>query len=98
MLELQFNKLSAQHLVNRAIIEFAKQQNMTNQLIVTCDSHYSNPEHWKERELYRKLGWLNYKEFNPDSLPKSRDELKMRALSQERQASLGHLFRSEARP
>ena len=76
MLELQFNKLSAQHLVNRAIIEFAKQQNMTNQLIVTCDSHYSNPDHWKERELYRKLGWLNYKEFNPDSLPKSRDELK----------------------
>ena len=76
MLELQFNKLPAQHLVNRAIIEFAQRQGMTNQLIVTCDSHYASPDHWKERELYKKLGWLNYKEFNPDSLPKSKDDLK----------------------
>jgi DNA polymerase-3 subunit alpha len=76
MLELQFNKLNAQHLVNRAIIEFANRQGMTDQLIVTCDSHYASPDHWKERELYKKLGWLNYKEFNPDSLPKSKDDLK----------------------
>ena len=76
LLELQFNKLPAQHLANRAIIEFARNNNMSNQLIVTCDSHYANPDHWKERELYKKLGWLNYKDFNPDSLPKSRDELK----------------------
>ena len=76
MLELQFNKLSAQHLANRAIIEFAKNRGMTKNLIVTCDSHYASPDHWKERELYKKLGWLNYKEFNPDSLPKSKDELK----------------------
>ena len=76
MLELQFNKLPAQHLVNKAIIEFAQRQGMTNQLIVTCDSHYASPDHWKERELYKKLGWLNYKEFNPDSLPKSKDDLK----------------------
>jgi DNA polymerase III subunit alpha len=76
MLELQFNKLPAQHLVNRAIIDFAKNNGMPNQLIVTCDSHYASPDHWKERELYKKLGWLNYKEFNPDSLPRSKDELK----------------------
>ena len=76
MLELQFNKLPAQHLVNRAIIEFAKNNSMTDQLIVTCDSHYASPDHWKERELYKKLGWLNYKEFNPDSLPKSKEDLK----------------------
>ncbi len=76
MLELQFNKLPAQHLVNRAIIEFARNNSMTDQLIVTCDSHYASPDHWKERELYKKLGWLNYKEFNPDSLPKSKDDLK----------------------
>ena len=76
LLELQFNKLKAQHLVNRAIIEFAKSNSMTDQLIVTCDSHYSNPNHWRERELYKKLGWLNYKEFNPESLPKSRQDLK----------------------
>lgn len=76
MLELQFNKLPAQHLVNRAIIEFAKRNGLSDQLIVTCDSHYSQPDHWKERELYKKLGWLNYRDFDPSKLPQSRDDLK----------------------
>jgi DNA polymerase-3 subunit alpha len=75
-LELQFNKLPAQNLVNRAILEFAKQNGLNDKLVVTCDAHYYNPEVWKERELYKKLGFLNYKEINSDSLPKSRDELK----------------------
>jgi len=76
MLEIQFNHLSAQHLVNRAIIEFAKQNGLSDQLVVTCDSHYSHPDHWKERELYKKLGWLNYKDFDPSKLPQSREDLK----------------------
>ena len=75
-LELQFNRLPAQHLVNRALIEFANRNSLQDRLIVTCDSHYSSPDHWKERELYKKLGWLNYKEFNPDSLPKAKEDLK----------------------
>lgn len=76
MLELQFNKLPAQHLVNRALINFAHKNNLRDKLVVTCDSHYSQPDHWRERELYKKLGWMNHKEFNPDSLPKSITELK----------------------
>ncbi len=75
-LEIQFNKLSAQHLVNRALIEFAKRNSLTNRLVVTCDSHYSRPERWKEREIYKKLGWLNYRSFDPNSIPKSSEELK----------------------
>ncbi|HIL99146.1 MAG TPA: DNA polymerase III subunit alpha [Pseudomonadales bacterium] len=75
-LELQFNKLPAQHLVNRAIIQFAKNQGMTDQLVVTTDSHYAHPDHWKEREIYKKLGWLNYKEFDPSNLPQSKEDLK----------------------
>ena len=75
-LEIQFNKLSAQHLANRAIIEFAKRNSLTDKLVVTCDSHYSRPDHWKEREIYKKLGWLNYQSFDPNSLPKSPEELK----------------------
>ena len=74
-LELQFNKMPQQHLVNRAIIEFAKRNNFTAQLIVTCDAHYPRPELWREREIYKKLGHLNYEEYNADSLPKSRDDL-----------------------
>jgi DNA-directed DNA polymerase III PolC len=75
-LELQFNKLEAQHLVNRAIIQFAKNEGLTSQLVVTTDSHYSHPDHWKEREVYRKLGWLNYKDYDPSALPQSKEELK----------------------
>jgi DNA polymerase-3 subunit alpha len=76
MLELQFNRLSAQHVVNRAIIEFAQRNGLTDQLVVTCDSHYARPEHWKEREIYKKLGWLNYTDLNPDSIPQRKDQLK----------------------
>jgi len=36
MLELQFNRLPAQHIVNRALIEFAQRQGMTDQLVVTA--------------------------------------------------------------
>jgi len=75
-LELQFNRLPAQNLVNRAIIEFAKRAGVTDQLIVTCDAHYYNPDVWKERELYKKLGFMNYQAYSPDSLPTSKDELK----------------------
>lgn len=75
-LELQFNRLPAQNLVNRAIIEFAKRAGVTDQLVVTCDAHYYNPDVWKERELYKKLGFMNYQAYSPDSLPKSKDELK----------------------
>lgn len=75
-LELQFNKLPAQHLTNRALIEFARREGIEDKLIVTCDSHYARPEHWREREIYKKLGRLNYETFNPDALPKSVDELK----------------------
>ena len=75
-LELQFNKLPAQNLVNRAILEFAKRNGVEQQLIVTCDAHYPRPELWKERELYKKLGFMNYTAYSPDSLPKSREELK----------------------
>ena len=75
-LEIQFNKLPAQHLVNRAIIEFANSNGLNDKLVVTTDSHYARPEHWRERELYKKLGWLNYRDMDPSKLPQSREELK----------------------
>jgi DNA-directed DNA polymerase III PolC len=75
-LELQFNRLPAQNLVNRAIIEFCRRNGKTGQLVVTGDAHYFDPERWKDRELYKKLGWMNYQEINPDSIPKSKDQLK----------------------
>ena len=75
-LEIQFNKLPAQHLVNRAIIQFAQNSGLEDKLVVTTDSHYSTPDRWKEREIYKKLGWLNYKDFDPTQLPQSKQDLK----------------------
>lgn len=75
-LELQFNKLPAQSLVNRAILQFAKNSGLESNLVVTTDSHYSTPDRWKEREIYKKLGWLNYKDFDPSQLPQSKEDLK----------------------
>lgn len=72
--ELQFNKLGAQHLTNRAIIEFVRRTNFN--VVATCDSHYPSRDNWRAREIYKALGWMNHKEINPDLIPKSRDDLK----------------------
>ena len=65
-LELQFNKLEAQHDVNRHLLTLAKDHNLN--LVATCDSHYPTPDKWKTRELYKKLAWMNSKE-EPKPLP-----------------------------
>lgn len=73
-LELQFNKLGPQHLANRMLIELANKTGI--KLVVTADSHYCRPDVWKEREIYKKLGWLNYSDYDPSQIPASKDELK----------------------
>ena len=37
-------------------MQVANEQNV--KLISTADSHYPNPDAWKDRELYNRLGWL----------------------------------------
>ena len=54
--ELQWNNIPEQHELNQYIIETCKEFDIT--LISTADSHYPNTEAWKDRELYRRLGWL----------------------------------------
>jgi len=75
-LELQFNKLGPQHLVNQHLIEASKRTG--SKLVVTCDSHYSRPEHWREREIYKAMAWMNIQKdnFDKDALPKHVSELK----------------------
>jgi DNA polymerase III alpha subunit len=75
-LELQFNKLAAQDIINLSLIEFAKRNGLTNKLLVTCDAHYYNPDVWREREIYKKLAYVSFDMYSPDLLPKSREELK----------------------
>ena len=54
--ELQWNNVPEQHALNKYIIQMHKEYGI--KLISTADSHYPDPEAWKDRELYRRLGWL----------------------------------------
>jgi DNA polymerase-3 subunit alpha len=74
--EIQFNKLSAQHLANYHLIECAKRTGA--QLVVTADSHYARPDYWREREVYRLMSRLQMMKSGDEqiNLPKSIDELK----------------------
>jgi DNA polymerase III subunit alpha len=67
---------NCQHLVNQHLIEASKRTGAP--LIVTCDSHYSRPEHWREREIYKAMAWMNIQKdgFDKDTLPKNISELK----------------------
>lgn len=74
-LELQFNKLGAQHLVNQHLIECSKRTKTP--LVVTVDAHYSHPEHWKQREIYKMMAWASRgMEMDKDKLPSKLDDLK----------------------
>lgn len=54
--ELQWNHIPEQHELNKFIIEMHEEFGIP--LISTADSHYPNPDAWKDRELYKRLGWL----------------------------------------
>jgi DNA polymerase-3 subunit alpha len=54
--ELQWNSVPEQHELNKFIIQTSEKYGFS--LISTADSHYPSPQAWKDRELYKRLGWL----------------------------------------
>jgi DNA polymerase-3 subunit alpha len=54
--EIQWNDIKEQHELNQYVIQVAKEFGVG--LVTTADSHYPNPDAWKDRELYKRLGWL----------------------------------------
>jgi len=74
-LELQWNAIPEQHLLNKISLEIAKENGI--KFVSTADSHYPTPDSWKQREIYKRLGWLGNKpDYSIDDLPKTREELK----------------------
>ncbi len=69
-LEIQFNKLPKQHVVNKYLIDLSRKSGV--KLLATCDSHYPDPSKWQARELYKKLGWMGQK-LDEQALPKFED-------------------------
>ena len=54
--EIQWNDIKEQHELNQYVIQVAKELGVG--LVTTADSHYPGPDAWKDRELYKRLGWL----------------------------------------
>ena len=54
--ELQWNNIAEQHELNKLIVKVCNEYGV--ELISTADSHYPNRDAWKDRELYKRLGWL----------------------------------------
>mgnify|MGYP001204266820 CR=1 FL=1 len=73
--ELQWNNVPEQHIVNQFVIQMSMEFGM--ELISTADSHYYNPEAWKDRELYKRLGWLGRgrPDYLSENLPVSVEEI-----------------------
>lgn len=74
--EIQFNRLAPQHLTNRVLLEFAKSNGM--KIVAAADSHYSSPDLWRAREVYKLLGRMGRKgvEIGPESIPADVKQLK----------------------
>ena len=72
--ELQWNNIPEQHLLNKAIITVASKLNI--KLVSTCDSHYPRPDAWKDREVYKRLGWLGKTPaWMDDNIPDTVEEI-----------------------
>ena len=76
--ELQWNNVPEQHELNKYVIKMHEEFGI--ELISTADSHYPSSEAWKDRELYKRLGWLGSKktpEYLKSELPVDIDEMGM---------------------
>lgn len=73
-LELQFNKIPEQQIVNSHLVEYSKKTGYD--LIATADCHYPSPDMFRDREIYRLLGYqMQNREIDMSILDKSADEL-----------------------
>jgi len=69
--ELQWHTDNKQHMINKLVIQMHKEFGI--KLISTADSHYPTPTAWKDRELYKRLGFLGKGKpsWLSDELPES---------------------------
>jgi DNA polymerase-3 subunit alpha len=74
--ELQWNNVPEQHELNKAVLQMRDEFDI--EVISTADSHYPSPTAWKDRELYKRLGFLNRPnkpEWMTSELPIDVDEI-----------------------
>ncbi len=57
--EIQFNSIPEQHRLNKLIFRLHYDPEIKLPIVATADSHYPTADSWKDRELYKRLGWLS---------------------------------------
>lgn len=76
--EIQFNSVPEQHTLNKLTLRLSQDPEINLQVVATCDSHYPTNTAWKDRELYKRLGWIvkgRPSWAEEDQLPSDVDEL-----------------------
>lgn len=71
-LELQFNKIPEQQVTNMDIVKYAKKHNYP--VIATADCHYPSPQMWRDREIYKLLGYQMLKKATDESMKELREK------------------------
>ncbi len=71
--ELQWNAVPEQHELNKYVIQMHQEFGIP--LVSTADSHYPSQTAWKDRLLYKKLGWLGKNLEMATELPVDVDEV-----------------------
>jgi DNA polymerase-3 subunit alpha len=73
--EIQWNSIPEQHELNMYVIKMHEELGI--RLVSTADSHYPTPTAWKDRELYKRLGWIGRSrpEWMTEELPIDVEEI-----------------------
>ena len=76
--EVQWNSIPEQHSINKHVLQICKEMDV--EVVSTADCHYPSPEAWKDRELYKKIGWMgkgrpSWADDGSTELPEGVDEV-----------------------
>jgi DNA polymerase-3 subunit alpha len=71
--EIQWNGISEQHQLNKLVIRVCNEFGI--KVVTTGDSHYPTPESWKDREIYKKLGFLGNGKTIDTQLPETVEDM-----------------------
>lgn len=71
--EVQWNGILEQHKLNKLVIRVCEEFGI--KVISTGDSHYPSPGAWKDREIYKKLGFLGNGKVIDTTLPDHIDDM-----------------------
>ncbi len=74
-LELQWNHIPEQHIINHCVLQVAERLKIKEQLVSTADAHYPRKDLWQSRELYKRLARMGKSNKELDPLPEKKEQV-----------------------